>query len=110
MYRQDWDDEIDPETELEKEHRYAAAQKAEEEPKVITLDFDDGTQIDCEILGVFAAEKKDYIALAPKDGSEDIYIYKYVKDKANGGYMLADIDDDDEFEKAEAQLKEIITE
>ena len=40
----------------------------------ITLEYDDGTELECEILGVFEAEDKEYIALIPQDDSDDVYI------------------------------------
>ena len=43
----------------------------------ITLEYDNGEEMECEILGVFDADGKEYIALYPQDGSEDVYIYGY---------------------------------
>ena len=48
-----------------------------EEADFITLEFDDGAEIECEIMGVFDYEDKEYIALIPNDGTDDIYIYGY---------------------------------
>ena len=46
----------------------------EEEADIITLEFDDGAEVECEIMGVFDYEGKEYIALIPDDGSDDVYI------------------------------------
>ena len=35
----------------------------EEEADFITLEFDDGEEVECEVIGVFDFEGKDYIAL-----------------------------------------------
>ena len=64
----------------------------EEEEDIITLEFDDGTAVDCDVLGTFEADSKEYIALAPIDGTDDVYIYGY-KD-------IVDIDDEEEFNTA----------
>ena len=50
---------------------------AEEELDIITLEFDDGGEVECEIMGVFDYEGKEYIALIPHDDSDDVYIYGY---------------------------------
>ena len=38
-----------------------------EEADFITLEFDDGVEIECEIMGVFDCGGKEYIALIPND-------------------------------------------
>ena len=37
----------------------------QEEVDVITLEFEEGEPVDCEIMGVFDIDGKDYIALIP---------------------------------------------
>lgn len=68
----------------------------EDEVEVITLEFDDGESIECEIIGVFEIEGKDYIALLPKDGTDDVYIYGY-EEKGEEEFELIDITDEAEF-------------
>lgn len=70
----------------------------DEEIEVITLEFDDGESMECEVLGVFEFDKKEYIALLPKDGSDDVYIYGY-KELDEEEFELVDITDEDEFKK-----------
>ena len=69
-----------------------------EEADVITLEFDDGAEIECEIMGVFDYNGKEYIALIPDDGSDDVYIYGY---KEVG---------EDEFEAVVAEFDKIMME
>ena len=52
----------------------------QEEAEVITLEFDEGEPVDCEIMGIFDFEGKDYIALIPDDGSDDVWLYGYIED------------------------------
>ena len=75
----------------------------------ITLEYDDGVEMECEILGVFEAHGKEYIALLPQDGSEDVYIYGY-KEVGEDEFELIDIVDDAEFEKAVAVFDELMIE
>ena len=81
----------------------------DEEEDIITLEFDDGTAVDCAIFGVFEVKDKEYIALEPLDGSDDIYIYGY-KDIDDDSFEIIDIDDEDEFNRAAAELDAIIDE
>jgi hypothetical protein len=69
-----------------------------EESDFITLEFDDGLTVECEIMGVFDFENKEYIALIPDDDSDDVYIYGY-KEVSEDEFELIDIMDDDEFER-----------
>ena len=78
-----------------------------EEADFITLEFDDGAEIECEIMGVFDYEDKEYIALIPNDGTDDIYIYGY-KEVGEDEFELVDIEDDAEFEKVVAEFDKIM--
>lgn len=77
-----------------------------EEEDYITLEFDDGTSVECEIMGVFDAAGKEYIALIPDDGTDDVYIYGY-KEVGDDEYDLTDITDE-EFEIAVAEFDKIV--
>lgn len=77
------------------------------EKDVITLEFDDGEEVECEIMGVFDAGGKDYIALIPDDDSEDVYIYGY-KETGDEEFELVDIEDDEEFKAASAEFDSIM--
>ena len=77
-----------------------------EEVDYITLEFDDGTEVECEIMGVFDADGKEYIALIPDDGTDDVYIYGY-KEVGDDEYDLIDISDE-EFEIAVAEFDRIV--
>ena len=49
----------------------------EEEAEFITLEFEDGTEVEAEIMGIFDVDGKEYIALIPDDDSDDVYLYGY---------------------------------
>ena len=80
-----------------------------EETDVITLEFDDGAEIECEIMGVFDYNGKEYIALIPDDGTDDVYIYGY-KEVGEDEFELVDIEDDAEFEAVVAECDKIMME
>lgn len=80
-----------------------------EEADFITLEFDDGQEVECEVMGVFDFEGKEYIALIPDDGSDDVYIYGY-KEVGEEEFELIDIEDDAEFEKVVKEFESLTDE
>jgi hypothetical protein len=78
----------------------------EGETDFITLEFDDGVEVECEIMGVFDCEGKEYIALIPGDGTDDVYLYGY-KEVGEEEFELVDIEDDKEFEKVASEFEKI---
>ena len=72
------------------------------EHHTITLTMDDDTEVECAILTVFPVENKEYIALLPLDENGqnqtgEVYLYSFSRTE-NGDPMLANIEDDDEYE------------
>lgn len=63
----------------------------------ITLTLDDGSEIECHVLGIFEVEDFEYIALVPV-GEEEVFLYRYEEDEE--GMNLINIEDDDEFDTA----------
>ena len=81
----------------------------EEEVDIITLEFDEGEEVECEIMGVFDFNGKEYIALIPDDCTDDVYIYGY-KEVGEDEFEIVDIDDDAEFEAVAAEFDKIMDE
>lgn len=79
----------------------------EEDNDLITLEFDDGTELECEIMGVFDYGGSDYIALIPHDDSDDVYIYGY-KEIGEDEFELEDIEDDELFDKVVDEFEAIM--
>ncbi len=77
-----------------------------DEEDIMTLEFDDGEEVECGILGVFDAFDKEYIALNPL-GTEDVYIYGYKE--YDEDYELMDMDDE-EFNKVVAEFEKLVVE
>ena len=78
-----------------------------EEEDIITLEYDDGVEEECGILGVFDALGKEYIALNPL-GTEDVYIYGYKEYEED--YDLTDIESEEEFNKVVAEFEKLAME
>lgn len=82
---------------------------------MVTLDLDDGSQVECEILTIFSVGEQDYIALLPltEDGgpNEDgeVFIYRYAED-SDGNPSLDNIDDDEEYEAVSDRFDEWLDE
>ncbi|MBQ7605369.1 MAG: DUF1292 domain-containing protein [Firmicutes bacterium] len=85
------------------------AAQGTDDTDIITLQFDDGEEVECEIMGVFDYAGKEYIALIPDVGSDDVFIYGY-QEVGEDEFELIDILDDDEFEKVVAEFDKIVAE
>lgn len=77
------------------------------EEELITLEFDDGKDVECEIMGVFDCEGKEYIALIPHDDTDDVYLYGY-KEVGDDEFELVDIESDEEFNRVAAEFDAIM--
>ena len=93
----------------EKENKIMAEKEnyGYEEDDILTLEFDDGTEEECGILGVFDALGKEYIALNPL-GTDDVYLYGYKEYEDD--YELLDITDEEEFKKVVAEFEALAVE
>lgn len=80
-----------------------------EDADVITLEFDDGESIECEVMGIFDFEEKEYIALIPLDGTDDVFIYGY-KEINDEEFELIDIEDDAEFDRVVEEFEKMTVE
>ena len=80
-----------------------------DEADVITLQFEGGEDVECEIMGVFDYNGKEYIALIPLDGTDDVYIYGY-KEVGEDEFEILEIEDDAEFEAVVAEFDAIMEE
>lgn len=66
-----------------------------EDMDIIYLTLDDDTELECEVLGIFEVEDKEYIALLPI-GEEEVLLYKYVE-ISDEEFELELIEDEEEF-------------
>ena len=80
---------------------------------IITLEFDNGDEEECEMIGVFECAGKEYIALAPLTDPEEAYIFGYKEIAVSDDeveFEILDIEDEAEFEKAVAEFDAIMAE
>ena len=75
----------------------------------VTLDLDDGSQLECQILTIFDVDNQNYIALVPVDNDEEVIFYRYFEDE-EGNPSLANIDSDDEFDAVSDRFDELLDE
>lgn len=66
--------------------------------------MDDDTEVECAVLTIYPVNQKEYIALLPldEDGqseSGEVYLYTFSRTE-NGDPMLANIEDDEEYQAA----------
>lgn len=67
-----------------------------EEMSIVTLTLEDDTELECEVIGIFEVEDKEYIALLPLD-DEEVLLYGY-KELSEDEFDLIQIEDEDEFD------------
>jgi len=84
-------------------------QAYEDDAEFITLEFEDGNEVEAEIMGIFDVDGKEYIALIPDDDSDDVYLYGY-KEVSEEEFELIDIEDDDEFDKVVKEFEKLTAE
>lgn len=80
---------------------------------MVTLDMEDGTELDCEILTIFDCDDQDYIVLMPVDengeplNDEEALIYRYFENEETGEPYLDNILSDEEYERVGKRFDEI---
>lgn len=67
----------------------------------VTLTLDNDEELECDILTIYKAAGRDYIALAPQgeELGDVVYLYRYI-DHGEDDPELALIEDDEEYEIA----------
>lgn len=75
--------------------------------QTMTLVLEDDTELRCQVIGIFDAMDRQYIALLPEDDDAAL-IYRYNEKDNEEGFELENIETDEEFEQAENALFEIL--
>jgi len=80
----------------------------------VTLTLDDGRTMECVVLTIFKAGKREeeYIALMPAenaDGNSEVYLYCY-RETEDGQPDLTNIESDEEYEAVSDAFDEILDE
>ena len=80
----------------------------EEEPDRIYLTMDDDSELECQVLGIFEVEEKEYIALLPEEEGA-VLIYGY-QESPEGEPELTLIEDDGEFDRVTREFNRLFDE
>ena len=67
---------------------------------IITLDLDDDTQLECEVLDFLEVDDQEYVLLYPLKEDEDgeVLVYRYEEDEDENP-ILSNIETDEEYEQ-----------
>lgn len=76
----------------------------EEEIITLNLELDNGESVECEVVGTFEVDEKEYIALLPEN---DDRVLLYVYREEGDDVVLENIEDEEEFEKVSDVFWEI---
>ena len=79
---------------------------------IFTIRLEDGTELECTVIGFYEMGDKEYVALQPADDPEaEVFIYRY-KEDSEGEPSIEYIESDEEYEEAveafEKKLDEIL--
>lgn len=78
-----------------------------EELETMTLILEDDRELECYVLGVFACNSKDYIALLPTE-EEDVLLYRYQEEGEE--VILENIEEDDEYDEVSEAFVQLMNE
>ena len=71
----------------------------------IYLETEEGEELECDVLGIFEFEDKEYIAIVPVDG-ETAYLYGYSEIEEEPA--LSSIESDEEYERVSAHFMQLV--
>lgn len=74
----------------------------------IKIKINGENEIECDVLGTFISNGREYMALVPADGTDDIFIYRY-EPLPDGEFKLSDIADGFEFGNAMAECENFMS-
>ncbi len=81
----------------------------EDDDMMVAINTDEGEEIETQIVTIFEAGGRDYIALLPVEGEDaeegEVYLYRYSEDE-DGNPDIENIETDDEFEIAQDAFDE----
>lgn len=77
----------------------------------VTIELDDGSEMDCQALTIFDVGDQFYIVLLPIDDKgqpmqDQVYIYRYYEDEKKEHY-LGNIETDEEYDRVSKRFDEI---
>ena len=77
----------------------------------VTLELEDGTEVETQVITIFEVDGQDYIVLIPEDQVDEeegeVYIYRYFESE-DGEPGLDNIETQEEFDKASEIFDQIV--
>lgn len=77
----------------------------------VTLELDDDTELECQVIMIFEVNDRDYIALLPLEGEEyengEVFLYRYSEDE-EGNPELDNIETEEEYDMVADAFDEIL--
>ncbi|MDO4294708.1 MAG: DUF1292 domain-containing protein [bacterium] len=112
------------EAEEEEDEDFLIIQLDEEEPKEeeispdemaeslkVTFTKPDGSEMECEVLGVFVAGETNYMAMYPLEAEDKSQVLLFpFEEGENGKVQFRDFEDEAEFQRAEQAFQEAFAE
>lgn len=106
----DYPGESDEEPTMHQEHECGCGcgHDHETEEPTVTLTLEDDTVIECDVVAIFPAGERQYIALLPKgDEDGDVFLYRFTE-LENDEIDLESIEDDEEYEMVVDAFDELL--
>lgn len=79
----------------------------------VTLDLDNGSAMECDVVSVFVENDQNYIALTPtgkaEDGAAEVYFYR-LEGASEDELSIGNIEDDEEYQDVAERFEELIDE
>lgn len=75
--------------------------------RMMNLELDDGSNIQCRVIDIIEVDSKYYIALVNESG-ERVFMYQYYEENDSDSFELLNIDNEDTFNKVKDIFYEII--
>lgn len=85
----------------------------EDDLGTVILTMDDESELECEIIAIFPANGRQYIALFADEGEDEdgsILIYRYIDKGEDEDPEIENIEDDDEYDAAADAFDELLDE
>ncbi len=70
------------------------------EHSIMTIITEDNEELKCNVIDIFEAAGREYIALLP-EGDDEVLLYRYIENDSEDGFELSNIETDEEFQAVE---------
>lgn len=96
----DFYDEKEPECDCECGCECGHEHDCDCEHSIMTIVTEDNEELKCNVIDIFEAAGREYIALLP-EGDDEVLLYRYIENDSDSGFELLNIETDEEFQAVE---------